>query len=84
MAKSPQTERDTHPSQDHTDRFALDRLLRAYGWRIVSRPRRGEPTWRQASLHLRQSQALEGIDARVIREARKRQLSYWRRVGLSD
>ncbi len=81
---SVEERKQAHPSQDYTDRHALDRLLREFGWRIVSRRNGAEPTWSQDGLHAGQSQILDCMDARIVREARKRQLSYWRQRGLSD
>ena len=39
------THRDTHTSQDESDRHSLDQLIRSHGFSIHSRPAAGEPVW---------------------------------------
>lgn len=45
MKNSPH---EDHPSQDGTDRHALDRLLRLHGFKIYSRPSKGQSLWKDS------------------------------------
>ena len=52
------------PTADHTLRCIFDREIRKCGYRIKSRPNRGETTWERGGVEFTQSDVLlrEGID----------------------
>jgi hypothetical protein len=62
-----------NPFADETDRFAVDALLRRYGFRIVSRRGRLLPIWEKDGKHYSQLQALRTIPADQIDAARQAQ-----------
>ena len=45
MARKKQEEEIPHPSEDHTNRFAVDALLRRHGFIILKRGNGEEPLW---------------------------------------
>jgi hypothetical protein len=62
-----------NPFADVTGRFAVDALLRRYGFRIVARPGGLDPIWERAGKRYSQYQALKTIPPDQIEEAREDQ-----------
>jgi hypothetical protein len=62
-----------NPFADVTDPFAVDALLRRYGFRIVARQGRLDPIWERAGKRYSQFQALKTIPPNQIGEARQAQ-----------
>jgi hypothetical protein len=62
-----------NPFADLTDRFAVDALLRRYGFRIVARQGRLDPIWERAGKRYSQYQALKTIPPEQIDAARQAQ-----------
>jgi hypothetical protein len=62
-----------NPFADDTDRFAVDALLRRYGFRIVSRQGRLLPIWEKDGKRYSQLQALKTIPPEQIDAARQAQ-----------
>jgi hypothetical protein len=62
-----------NPFADLTDRFAVDALLRRYGFRIVARRGRLDPIWEKAGKRYSQFQALKTIPPEQIDAARQAQ-----------
>jgi hypothetical protein len=62
-----------NPFADGTDRFAVDALLRRYGFRIVSRRGRLLPVWEKDGKRYSQMQALKTIPVDQIDAARQAQ-----------
>ncbi len=60
------------PSQDHTDRFANDILLRKYGFQIAGRPKKGQPVWQRNGHNYYQSDALKEVATQYAPEGKKR------------
>lgn len=56
-------EPETHPSQDATDRYSDDQLLRQYGYRIHARPLCGEATWSKGGVVVGHREALRSVHA---------------------
>jgi hypothetical protein len=59
-------------TREHFNRFPRDQQLRNHGWRIVARPKIGEPTWiNVCGIVMTESDALAFIDesSRRNREA---------------
>ena len=46
------------PSQDHGTRFGFDQTIRSRGYRIKSRPNKGEPTWERTGVVFTHSDVL--------------------------
>lgn len=68
-----------HPSVDTSGRFALDYLLRRYGWRIWRRRGRREAVWRD--LHgdeLGQNAILKLLPASQVQDAQYAEELYYR------
>lgn len=59
-----------HPSRDKSARFALDMLLREYGYTIHSRKKGCEPTWEYLGEIFSESEALAYMDADDIYHAK--------------
>lgn len=49
---------DTH---ERHNRFSEDARLRKYGWRIVSRPSRGEAIWENEGVRKTESEAMDSV-----------------------
>lgn len=60
---------DTHPSQDRTNRRAVDQLIRSLGWQIHSRPRQGANQWRKGGVVLSELEVLDQIDPNQVWDA---------------
>lgn len=58
-----------HPSADNTPRFAVDQLLRAYGFTIAERASGMLPQWLKSGITYNQNQALNTLDARRVEDA---------------
>jgi hypothetical protein len=55
------TGRLTHPTLEKSCRFPLDMALRAAGWRIHARPRRGQPLWERDGVVLPELEAAKTL-----------------------
>jgi len=63
MSKFPEQEHfDYHPSEDTSDRFPEDRLMRNHGFKIWSRKGNQEPEWEKRGIVYKQSQVIEFIN----------------------
>ncbi len=58
-----------HPSACHTSCNALDRLIRANGYRIVSRPQQGEPIWGRNGETWSESEVLQYLPCNDVMDA---------------
>lgn len=74
-----QTE-SSHAFADRTDRFARDALLRKYGFRVSSRPNRGQAKWEKGGKLYTFGRALKEIPASLVNEAKKREEQYYEEV----
>ena len=70
---------DCHAFKDHTGRFAVDALLRYYGYRIKSRPRAGEAVWEGRGETVPHSQAVLGMHRGELKRAEDAERDYRRR-----
>lgn len=68
------------PSQDDTDRFPLDALLRQHGFKIQSRHKADEPVWERKGDDFRQRDALRIIPSEEIEKARRSERLYYEGV----
>lgn len=59
---------DESPSKDRTSRFAVDRLIRDYGYRIYQR-NEGEALWIKHNVILGQEEILESLDKNEVSDA---------------
>ncbi len=59
---------DASPSQDRTSRFAVDRLIRSYGYRIYSR-RGAVPLWAKGGVVVAQDDLLDSLDRNEVSDA---------------
>ncbi len=57
------------PSQDYTDRFPVDVLLREQGFRIWKRCKKQEPVWWRDGMYFHQHEALLRINKREVSRA---------------
>ena len=60
-----------HPSQDSTNRFPLDKLLRDRGWELKRRPKHGPAIWehRESRKRMTFDQALRTLDQNDVADA---------------
>lgn len=65
-----------HPSQARCHRFAVDAMLREYGFRILSRPKKGEAVWLWCGNEISHSQAIRNIDRKDLTRARRLENDY--------
>ncbi len=56
------------PSQDRTSRFAVDRLIRKYGYKIYQR-KGGEALWVKQNVVVGQAEVLDSIDGNEVYDA---------------
>lgn len=73
-----------HPSQDKTSRFAVDALLRKYGFRIYSRRKNKQPLWIKDGYILTIKEALSTIDEDEVWGAEYEEYCYFYTIGLSE
>lgn len=69
--KNTEQESGPHPSMDQTDRFAVDALLRRYGFIILKRGNGEEPLWMKNSEEYRQRDALRMLPYIELEEAKR-------------
>lgn len=65
------------PSQDDTDRFPVDALLRQHGFQIKFRRKSDEPVWQRKGEDFRQRDALRTIPDNEIDGARRSERLYY-------
>ena len=58
-----------HPSEDISNRFAVDALLRRHGYRLEHRRPNQEPRWSLHGVIFKQSEALRRFDPRILADA---------------
>lgn len=75
----PKKQRE-HPSEDSTWRFEVDALIRSYGYRIHSRPKKGSVLWSINGEHYPQEKVLQLLDKEDVVEAQRRELTYYRYI----
>lgn len=63
-------------SRDHTDRFALDQLLRKHGYIIFSRKKKGPAEWKKNGKILAQREALKKMPFRELQLANRARVNY--------
>lgn len=51
-----------HDTTDHSNRHATDARLRSHGFRIHSRPDKGEPTWVMDGERFTEREAIELVE----------------------
>lgn len=68
---------DTHPSQDMTNRFAVDRLIRDCGFTIYQRKNGKEAVWQKDNILFNYSEVLLRIDPEKIMQAKELEVSYF-------
>lgn len=54
-----------HPSEDRSNRFPKDRLLRLHGYRIHSRPNKGEAIWKREEILFPYSEAVSKMETLI-------------------
>lgn len=69
-----------HAFADCTGRFAVDQLLREYGFKIHSRRKGREPVWQWCGSLFIHSEAVKHVCFQRLEEAVERE--YWYKVGL--
>lgn len=57
FSKKKAADGENHPSEDGTNRFPLDALLRKAGFQIVSRPNKGPVIWKREGKEYTQREA---------------------------
>lgn len=71
-----------HAFRDNTGRFAVDQLLREWGFIIHSRKRNREAIWRLYDKLYTHSQAIKEVSFRQLEDAVERE--YWYKLGLFE
>jgi hypothetical protein len=66
-----------HPSQDRSNRFAIDVLIRSEGYRIHSRRDKEEPIWERNGKRYMQREVLEWLDQNKLLDAEYMESLYW-------
>lgn len=66
---------ERHPSQDNTNRHAIDSLLRKYGFTIHSRSGR-MPVWKKNNILFSQKRALLFIPEKEVKQAIQMEVEY--------
>jgi hypothetical protein len=70
----------SHPSQDSTNRFSLDNILRKHGFKIHSRRGDREAVWDLQGVLFLESEALLRLNRNEIKEAERHERSYWKKI----
>ncbi len=72
----------SHPFADTTGRFAVDQLLREWGFKIYSRKSGKEAVWKLYDKFYKHSDAVKQVCVRRLEEAVERE--YWYKLGMFD
>jgi hypothetical protein len=71
-----------HAFRDTTGRFAVDQLLREWGFKIHARPRNKEAIWRLYDKFYPHSEAVKQVCFRRLEDAVE--IEYWYKLGLYE
>lgn len=80
MSKPTDQPESSHAFADRTNRFARDALLRKHGFRVVSRPNRGQAKWEKDGKLYTFGRALREIPTALVNEAKRREEEYYEEV----
>lgn len=68
---------EVHPSQDNTNRFAVDALIRSKGYRVVVRRGDNEAVWEKGGVRLLQREVEMRLDQQELWNAEHMEYLYW-------